>query len=224
MRKSLETYIESLVPLSKRNIMDNVLAMRTRYFTLVFEDIFQSHNASAALRTAECMGIQDVYFIENENPFRPHPYVSRGANKWLSIHNIKSQEEHATLLALTQLKNQGYAIVATGPGAKPYTPDELPINRPIALFFGNEQKGLSHHVQRQADYHLAIPIVGFTESYNVSVASALILQTLLKRIRQSDVPWTLKEEERRELKRHWIRQCVRHLDKITHQFALNANG
>jgi tRNA (guanosine-2'-O-)-methyltransferase len=224
MREPLESYLESLVPLSKRNAMDNVLAMRTRFLTLVFEDIFQRHNASAALRTAECMGIQDVYFIENENPFHAHPYVSRGANKWLNIHTINSQLEHASLVAVKEIKERGYAIVATGPAAKQYSPDDLPITKPIALFFGNEHKGLSHHIQDHADYFLSVPIVGFTESYNVSVSSALIIQSLLKRIRQSDSQWHLGEEEKSELKRNWVRQCVRHLEQITHQYELNSNG
>ena len=113
--------------------MNQVLARRTRRLTVVFEDLYHPHNASAVMRTAECFGLQDVHVVEQDKKFRPNTDVVRGAARWLTLHRYRSFESVATLL-----QDRGYRLAATsvGPGSVPL--DEVPVDAPLALCFGIE--------------------------------------------------------------------------------------
>ena len=84
-RLQLTSYLSDLVLERRLNLLREVLSRRTRYITVVLEDLYQPQNASAALRSCECLGIQDVHIIENRNSFNVNPEVDMGASKWLTI-------------------------------------------------------------------------------------------------------------------------------------------
>lgn len=174
---------------------EKILDQRTRYLTVVLEDIYQTHNASAVLRTCECMGIQDLHVIENENEYNVNPDIVVGSSKWITIKKYNKKKKNNTLVCFTKLREQGYRIVATSPHKDDCLIYELPIDQKTALVFGNEGKGLSDAAMKNADTFVRIPMFGFTESYNLSVSAALCLYELLPRIRQSNLPWKLSEEE-----------------------------
>jgi tRNA (guanosine-2'-O-)-methyltransferase len=174
---------------------EQILDQRTRYITVVLEDIYQTHNASAVLRTCECMGIQDLHVIENENEYNVNPDIVVGSSKWITIKKYNKKKKNNTLECFKRLREQGYRIVATSPHKNDSLIHELPIDQKTALVFGNEGKGLSEAAMKNADTFVRIPMFGFTESYNLSVSAALCLYELLPRIRQSDLPWKLSEEE-----------------------------
>lgn len=202
--------------------IEEVLAQRTRYLTVVLEDIYHAPNASAVIRSCECFGIQDLHVIENTKSYKPNADVVRGAVKWIDIHRYRkenrqseSDKEGNTVRCLSQLKNDGFKIVATTLQAeKTIAPEDLPLNSPVALCFGTEDLGVSDIVDEMSDFKLKIPMYGFTESFNISVAAALCLQILTSRLRNSQIPWKLTDEEKTAMRFDWFRKSVKNADKI----------
>jgi tRNA (guanosine-2'-O-)-methyltransferase len=213
-KQALLQHLREFVKDERANRFEQVLNSRTRHLTIALENIFQSQNASAVLRSCECMGIQDVHVIENSYKFETHPDIALGANKWLNIYQYNTPEINNTTKAIEQLRQNGYKIVATTPHKNDFSLEELPIDHKIALFFGTELTGLSEEVIEQADYFMQIPMVGFTESFNISVSAALSIYELSKRIRQSLVNWRLSEEERVDILLEWLTRSIRMSDQI----------
>ena len=213
-KQALLQHLRQFAESRRAEKFEQIIQFRTRYLTIVLEDIFQSQNASAVLRSCECMGVQDIHVIENIYQFETHPDIALGANKWLDIFQYNNSETNNTLVAIEDLRKKGYKIVATTPHKNDFSLEELPIDHKIALFFGTEQTGLSDDVIQNADYFMQIPMYGFTESYNISVSAAISMYELTKRIRQSSVNWQLSEEERTEILLEWLTRSIRLSDKI----------
>ncbi len=188
--------------------MQDVLSRRTRYLTLVMEDIYQAQNASAVLRSCECFGIQDVHIIENRNEYQVNPDVALGANKWLSLHKY-STEDHNTRNCLLNLKHQGYRLIATTPHKDDCLLEELPLNQKTALLFGTEMKGLSEEAIGMADGFMKIPMSGFTESFNISVSAAICLYHLAPKIKNEVNNWQLTEDEQADIMLEWLMGSVK---------------
>lgn len=186
---------------NKREKMQAVLENRTRYITVVLEDLFQPHNASAALRTCDIFGVQDVHVVEDKHTFKAVPTIAMGASKWVDVHSYSSIMD-----AITELKKQGYRIVATTPHTDCYTLPTLPLDQKTALIFGSEQTGLSPEALAAADTFVKIPMYGFVESFNVSVSVALCLYDVINRLHQSAYAWPLSEEEKQDIMLAWIRR------------------
>lgn len=193
---------------------------RTKHITVVLEDIFQPHNASAVLRTCDLTGIQDVHIIENNNQYDVNPDVALGASKWLNLVKY-NQSEHNTLLAYEKLRKQGYRIVASTPHKNDQDLESIPLDGKLAIVFGTELKGLSNIAIDNADEYIKIPMFGFTESYNISVSAALILFTLTDRLRKTSISWELSGKEKSEILLEWSRRSVKRSDIIENQFLKN---
>jgi tRNA (guanosine-2'-O-)-methyltransferase len=185
------------------------LQLRTRYLTVVLEDIYQSHNASAVLRSCDSFGIQDVHVIENKNTFELSTNVTIGSDKWLSIINYSS-EKQSTLFTFNKLREQGYRIVATTPHNRSVTLNDFDLTRgKCAFVFGTELEGLSSEALKNADEFLYIPMVGFSESLNISVSAAIILNTLSHKLRNLDINWHLSKEEQIVLLENWLLKTLK---------------
>ena len=182
-----------------------VLGQRTNWVTAVTEDLFDSHNISAVLRSCDGFGIQSAHIIEVNNPYRVSPGVAKGAAKWLDI------ERHTdTTHALRDLKSRGFAICCTTPHTDDTTPEELPLDRPVALVFGSEGPGITDAARAEADHFVRIPMYGFTESFNISVAAALTLQTITRRVRErEDLNWRVPAEEHPRILGDWASRTVK---------------
>ena len=196
--------------------MDEVLSHRTRHITLVLEDIYQSQNASAVFRTAECFGIQDIHLIENMHKYSLSRGVLKGANKWLSLIHHNSYPNN-TAMCFQHLKGNGYRIMATTPNAK-YSINEIEVSEKIALILGNELHGLSDYAIKHADILVKIPMYGFTESLNLSVSAAIGVSELITKLRNSNVDYQLSQTEQKELKLLWYRKLVRNSAIIEKSF------
>jgi len=184
--------------------MREVLENRTRYLTVVLEDIFQPHNASAALRSCDSFGIQNMHVVEVKNKFSPVKTVAVGASKWLDV------TRHTSITAcVQQLKEAGYRIVATTPHQQSHYLHELPLDQKTALLFGTEQYGLSPEAIASADMFVKIPMHGFTESFNVSVSVAICLYDLATRLRLSSVDHQLSQDEKSEIMLKWLQMTVK---------------
>jgi len=212
-KKQLLEKLLSFISDHKNQLFDQIIQNRTRFLTVVLEDIYQPQNASAVLRTADCFGIQDVHIIENRNEYMINPEVALGASKWLSLHRY-NQKENNTLEAINNLKKKGYRIVATMPHRNDVMLPDMDLNQKSALFFGNELNGLSDLVQTHADLFVKIPMYGFTESYNISVSAALCLQQLIGKMRSTSIDWKLNESELLDVKLEWAKSVVKEAENV----------
>lgn len=219
MDKDLIDYLSGFITEQRKENFHQVLNFRTRYITLVLEDIYQSHNASAVLRSSECFGIQDVHIIENRNEYNINPDVTLGSNKWLTICRY-NQKENNTEEAITRLRQNGYRIVATTPHhANQVDLDAFDLYPgKCALIFGSELNGISDSVKSLADEFLIVPMFGFTESFNISVSAAIVLYQLTYRLHKSNINWQLKEDEKRELFLDWIKKTIKRPDLLEQEF------
>lgn len=205
---------------NKRALFERIAPERTRHVTVVLEDIYQAHNASAVVRTAELLGIQDLHIIENRNKYTVNPEVTLGSSKWVDMHRYRSKE-HNTIACIQRLKSEGKQIVVTSPRADGTTPATIALDKPLAFCFGTELTGASEELIAHADLHLRIPMYGFTESYNISVSAAIVLYTVMERLRLSDVPWRLNEAEQLALKLDWARKVVHSAAHLEEHFRRN---
>jgi len=211
--EELTEFLGGYVTPNKREKIERVLAERTRHLTVLLEDIYQPHNASACLRSCECLGIQDVHIVERANTYRPNKAVALGSAKWLTMHRY-----HGVPAAIETLKVRGFRLVATTPNEGGYTPSTLPLDKPVVLLFGTEEHGLSEAALESADDTLRLPMHGFTQSYNISVTVALALSRLVERLRESDVDWKLSEPQKQELTLDFYRRIVKRNDLLEKQF------
>lgn len=193
---------------NKAQLFERVIANRTRYLTVLMENIFQPQNASAVLRTCDLTGIQDVHIVENYNTYEVNPQVALGASKWLNLFKY-NEKTYNTLDAYDALRADGYRIVATTPHSDGVSPEELNIDSgKMALVFGTELEGLTDRAIKQADEYVTIPMYGFTESYNISVSAALILYELSKRIRKSSIAWQMSDHEKIDILIEWALKVI----------------
>jgi len=165
-----------LVPERKARI-DEVVANRTRTLTVVMEAFCDPQNVNAVLRTCEAFGVQELHAIEGPmKPYDRNKKISQNADKWLDVHRWRSTAE-----CLGHLKAQGFAIYVThlDKGTRPLA--ELSFAGKAAIVFGNESRGVSEEAVRLADATFAIPMRGFVQSFNVSVAAAITLARAVER-------------------------------------------
>ena len=214
--ESLIDHFGQFITQHKKSLVEEVLDQRTKHVSLVLEDIFQSQNASAVFRTAECFGIQDIHLIENKNKYALSKGVLKGANKWLSLIHHKENENN-TASCLTSLKNEGYKVLATSPTAKISIRD-VDISEKIAIVMGNELHGLSDEALAHADLKVRIPMYGFTESLNLSVSAAICVSEIITRLKASDLTWKLTPAEILQLRLSWYRKLVRNSDVIEKEY------
>jgi len=205
--------LKEFVTTERYNRIQDIARKRTRHITVVVENLFQSHNMSAILRTAECLGIQDVHIIERDFEYEINSQIALGSQKWLSIYRYNNTVNN-TVSCLKSLKEKGYKIVATLPCENHRLLDDIPIDAKTALLFGTELKGLTQDAVNMADEFVKIPMYGFTESYNVSVSVALTMMNVNERLRKSSLNWSLTEDEILDLELEWLRKTIKDADRI----------
>ena len=214
----LVAHLSGCITENRLALFKQVLSERTRYLTVLLEDIYQAQNASAVLRTCDCNGIQDVHIVEERNPYEIDREVALGADQWLTLH-YHSKEKDSLNQAVQSLRKEGYRIVATTPHIEGSTPETFDLRKGKAvIMFGTELNGLTGHALELADETIRIPMAGFTESYNISVSAAIILYTLRKRLEASSLSWTLGEEERLLLLLDWLRASIKKSELIENKF------
>ena len=192
---------------NKASLFNEISAERTNHIHVVVENLYQEHNASAVLRTCDCYGINKMHVIENINKYKVNSDIALGAGKWVETES-HTQGEQATLECIKTLRKRGYKIVATTPHTDDYDIYNVPIDEPMAVFFGTEMDGLSDEVLKEADYKVNIPMYGFTESFNISVSAAILLSNLRNRLESSDLDWKLNEAEQTSLMINWCKRTL----------------
>ena len=210
-RKLLE-YLESFLTERRRELFKKVLSLRTNHFTVATQDVYQLHNTSAVIRSCDVFGVQNVHVVEEVNLKKIDREIAMGAQKWVDINRYTSTED-----CIETLRKEGYRIIATSPHKGTMLQD-FDISTPAALFFGRETEGLSEEVLEEADEFLQIPMVGFTESLNISVSAAIILQDVTARLRRSEINWQLSEEEQIFKRFDWAKKNVKNSAEIISRF------
>jgi len=218
--KKLITYLENFVSERRRNLFDTILSKRTKHITVVLEDLFEKHNISAVARSCDIFGIQDLHIIENKYSSYVSNHVAKGAQKWIDFHNY-NKEEHNTQICIDKLRANGYQIIATTPHTDSCILEDFDITKKTAFVFGVEKAGVSNLVINQADGLLKIPMVGFTESLNISVAAALILNSTTTKLRNSNINWQLSDKEKEKIKLDWMKKSIKSIDLIIERFKQN---
>nr|WP_298992942.1 RNA methyltransferase [uncultured Polaribacter sp.] len=218
-QKLLE-YFEGYLTDKRKQTFKDVLSQRTRHFTVVLEDIYQAHNASAVVRTCDIFGLQDIHAIENKYTNKVSRHVAKGSQKWLNIKRYREDRDNTTA-CLNHLKKEGYQIIGTTPHNNSCMLQEFDITKKSAFVFGVEAEGISDVVKENADGFLKIPMVGFTESLNISVAAAIILQDVTTKLRKSTINWQLTNQEKKVLYFDWVKKTIKNVDKIEEYYFNN---
>jgi tRNA (guanosine-2'-O-)-methyltransferase len=207
--EKLLAYLEEFISEKRMRRFNDILSHRTNFITVAVEDVFQMHNTSAVIRSCESFGIQQAHLIEGKYGQRLDEEIAMGAQKWVDVKRYKNSKE-----VVDVLRNKGYKIVATSPHADSSLLQDYELDGKMALFFGTENKGLSDYVLNNSDTSLKIPMVGFTESLNISVSAAIILQHLTTKLKSSNFDWKLTSAEMMEKRLDWTKKSIKSIDDI----------
>lgn len=215
MDLDLLEHLQGFLTDRRKETFEGVLSKRTRHFTVVTEDVYQLHNTSAVMRSCDVFGVQDLSIVEEIHSKRIDKEIAMGAQKWVNLHRYNS-----VATCIDDLKSQGYQIVATSPHNQSVALHDFDVTKKSAFFFGKERDGLSQIVLDAADVSLKIPMYGFTESLNISVSAAIVLQHVVTKLKQSDVDWSLTQDEKNVLRILWAKNTIRSVDDIISRFYL----
>ena len=206
-------FLENILTDNRKERFQQVLSKRTNHFTIAMEDIFQLHNTSAVMRSCEVFGIQQLNIIEERYTKSIDKEIAMGAQKWVDVNRFDSISG-----CISSMKSKGYQIIATTPHENDCDLDDFDISKPSAIFFGTERDGLSEEVLQNADGFLKIPMAGFTESLNISVSAAIIIQNLMSRLHKSDIKWQLSEEEILDKRLQWAKNTIKDIKRIEERY------
>lgn len=186
----------------RRQRLTTVLDKRQPDLTVVLENVFDPHNISAVMRTCDAVGIQEIFILNNRIP-RHKKWGARSSSsaaKWLTIHQFTDPNE-----CFAELRKKYNKILTTHLSSDAVGLYEINMTEPIALVFGNEQKGVSEEIRALADGNFIIPQVGIIRSLNISVACAV---TLYEAYRQKQIAGhysrdTMSHEMKQRLLQEW---------------------
>lgn len=218
IKRQLVEHLSQFITPSRRDKIDAVLQQRTRHVVPILEDITQPHNVSAAIRSIECFGVQDVHVVEQQSRYSINPGVSKGSSNWVTLNRYRHEGRNNAEECFTYLRSKGYRIAVTSLHGKARPLSELSIDQKTAIVFGTEERGASLYAQEHADISVVVPMYGFTESFNVSVSIALCFYNLITRLRASKVQWQLSEDEKLDIKLEWLRLLVRGSESMEREF------
>ena len=211
--QQLLTYLEEFISIERKERFLKILEERTKFITVAIEDVFQLHNTSAVIRSCEVFGIQNAHVIEGRFGKRLDKNIAMGAQQWVDVARYEN-----TKSCISYLRGEGYQIIATTPYNDSCLLEEFEIDKKSALFFGTEKEGLSEEVMQEADGFLKIPMVGFTDSLNISVSAAIILQHLSSKLKREGLPWQLSDYEKLEKRLDWTKKSIKSIDDILARF------
>lgn len=207
---ALTEYLAGFLLPERRARLKDVLSRRTNHITVVLEDIFDPHNASAVLRSCEAMGIQTVHIIQERHKFQVKEGVAMGTGKWLDLKQYTD-----TAACFSALRGLGYRICAAsppGPGSISLT--DYKASQKTAIVLGSEKDGLSEFARTKSDLLLTIPMRGFAESFNLSVSAAILVYAL----RESFPCPALSEQELQEIEQQWITASLRNPGELIQRY------
>lgn len=211
--KELLEHLESYLTPHRLERFNHVINQRTKHFTVATEDVYQLHNTSAVIRSCDVFGIQEVNIVEEINSKRIDREIAMGAQKWVDLNRYHSINE-----CIADVKSKGYQIVATTPHTNDCELHDFDVTKKSCFFFGRETEGLSQEVLDEADVFLKIPMSGFTESLNISVSAAIILQHVTTKLKKTSLEWWLTEDEKLNKRLDWCTKTIKSHEEIITRF------
>lgn len=208
--------LEDFVTPERAQKFEQVASQRTRNLTVVLDRIRNYHNISAVIRSADAFGVNDIHLVGSR--FEYTKGISKGTERWIDLHH----KEHAEDMCKT-LKEKGFSLVVLQPEVRnsPYAHlthlpvFSLPFEEKLALVFGNEKHGVSEVFMQEATYGASIPMYGFVDSFNISVACAITLFcSTISNAEAGRRVTPIGEKEKSELKDRWLRDNVKNADRI----------
>lgn len=224
LKQELINYLYGYISDNKRSLIEKISARRTRYITIVLEDIEESKDASAVIRTCDCFGIQEINIVENNRLYKLNPDVTMGSSKWIDINHFKNPATDNTSNCIDYLKAEGYKIIAMTPDKSAISLEDLPLNGKMALMFGSEKNGLSETALKKADLLVNIPGYGITQSYTISVSAAITIHFLTSKLLKTGIKGFLSSEELLELKLKWIKKVIKKGEMLEKKFIERKNS
>jgi len=224
INQKLIEYLSQFLTEHRLNLINQKIQDRTHYIIPVLEDIFDPHNTSAVIRTAEALGIQKINIIENHNSFKMSKGITKGAHQWVDVtqyndnNSSKSDNTSNSKKCINALKEKGYIVYGATPHEEAFSLEEVDLSKKIAVCFGSEKNGLSDYLLENCDQKFYIPMTGFTESLNISVSTAITIHHLLYNLNKSDIKYKLSREEQLELKYQWLRKSLKRIDILEKEF------
>ena len=206
-------YLQQFLTEERLQKIEHYSAESSDFVLPVMEDIYQFRNAAAIVRSVEACGFHKVIAMEKENIFEPNLRVTKGADTWVEVDKMPR-----TIESLKQIKNRGYKVVAVSAENNAKMLPEYEIKEPIALVFGTEWEGTTDELLDFADETLAIPMYGFTKSFNVSVAAAICMYELKQKLLKSNIDYKLSEEKLLKLRINWAVNSIKSGKEILEKF------
>lgn len=204
LKRQIEYLSQFILP-ERFETLSRTVSSRTKYMTLVAENMFHPQNASALVRHCEAFGVQTLHTVQTFCRFNPNVDIVRGTDKWIDMYHHSSTAE-----ALQHLKGEGYRIIATSPHYQSCTPESFDVTKgKFAIVMGTEKTGISDEVMAAADEFLKIPMCGMVESLNVSACAAIIIYMLSERMRHEVNGWQMTEAEQITTLYHWMIHSVK---------------
>ncbi|MGC4118997.1 MAG: RNA methyltransferase [Myxococcales bacterium] len=207
---TINTNLQDMLLDDRRERIEEVVAQRTRSLAVVLEDLEDPHNIAAVLRSCEAFGIQEVHAITRNFAFHPNPKITQGAEKWLDLSLYREPER-----CLSILKQRGYLLAATHLSDDAISLFDLPIDRPVALVFGTEKTGVTPEMVSRCDVRFKIPMLGFSQSFNISVATAICLSHLVfKRLEKLGKTGDLPPAEQQAMREKFFSLAIKQRHRI----------
>ncbi|GCD77629.1 tRNA (guanosine(18)-2'-O)-methyltransferase [Thermaurantimonas aggregans] len=197
----------------KKQLFSKLVKERTRRISWLADNLYHEQNASAIIRSADCFGFSEIYVLEDKYRYKVNEEIAMGAQKWVrpkALHAENGKYESA----LKIIKSKGYRIIAASPHASGNTLEDLDLSTPLCIALGSERHGLHPEIIQQADGFVMIPMVGFTESLNVSVTAGILMYRLRKRLIEENIPWQLTPEQEKEQLFEWALKTVPNAQKM----------
>lgn len=211
--ESFYRYISQFLTKSRFEKIEHVAQTSSDFILPVMEDVYQFRNAAAIVRSAEGCGFHKIVAMEKINVFNPNLDLTKGADTWVEIEKVPAKLE-----SIKKIKQSGYKIVAVSPEKNATPLPDFQIKEPIALTFGTEWEGVTDEILDFADETLAIPMYGFTQSFNVSVAAAICFYELKQKLVKSGIQHYLQDEKLLRLKIRWALSSVKSGAQILDKF------
>ncbi len=206
---SLDLNVESILANLKEHLtperdqrLREVVASRSNFFVSVLENIYDRGNVSAVMRSSEAFGFVEMALIDPPgSKFKAANRVTRGAEKWLDVKPYSSPET-----CVSNLRSRGYQVWATDLATE-VSIDTLDWSKPMAIVLGNEKDGISPAMRAAVDGCFRIPMLGFSQSFNISVAAALVFYRAHLELRRVGAAAYLKPEQQQQLLANYYLRC-----------------
>ncbi|MBN8622240.1 MAG: RNA methyltransferase [Flavobacteriales bacterium] len=213
--KNRETfeYLKKFLTDERLRKIEHFAAESSDFVLPVMEDVYQFRNAAAIVRSVEACGFHKIVAMESENVFNPNLRVTKGAENWVEVEKLPHH-----LDSLKEIKNRGYKILAVSPENNATMLPDYQMNEPVALVFGTELEGVTDEILHFADETLAIPMYGFTKSFNVSVAAAICVYELKQKLIKSNIDYKLSEKKLWKMKVRWAVNSIRSGEEILEKY------